>query len=102
MSRGQAHMSSKSPLSPFPGNSSAVVTGSASGIGRKIALALAESGCRVTACDINTSGLDALADEARRAGLDIAPRPLDITRVEDIQGFTDQLHGNSPRSGGRG
>jgi len=84
-------MSSVSPLSPFPESSSAVVTGGASGIGRKIALTLAESGCRVTACDINTGGLDSLADEARRAGLDITPRPLDITRLKDVQEFTNQL-----------
>ena len=42
-----------------------VVTGAASGMGRYFALALAEGGAKVAACDINPEGLESLRAERR-------------------------------------
>ena len=42
---------------------SAIVTGSASGIGREIALTLAANGAAVTVADINLNGAETVAGE---------------------------------------
>jgi len=78
-------------LSSLLEGTSAVVTGSASGIGKKTAMVLAESGCRVIACDINSNGLDSLTDEARGVGIEIIPWVLNITKIDDIERFTNYL-----------
>ena len=60
----------------------ALVTGAASGIGRACALALAESGARVTAVDLDAEGLGALAAQSPL----IAARPCDLA---DLDGLAD-------------
>jgi rhamnose utilization protein RhaD (predicted bifunctional aldolase and dehydrogenase)/NAD(P)-dependent dehydrogenase (short-subunit alcohol dehydrogenase family) len=52
-----------------------VVTGAASGIGRRIALTLAEQGASVVAADLDDTGLATLAEEAENAGW---PRPVTV------------------------
>jgi acetoacetyl-CoA reductase/3-oxoacyl-[acyl-carrier protein] reductase len=57
----------------------AVVTGAANGLGRAIAIRLAEDGNRIAAADRDEAGLAALADIVRQAGGEIATWGGDLT-----------------------
>lgn len=57
----------------------ALVTGAASGIGRTTAALFAAEGARVAATDVTAPALEALAAEARAAGSDLRPWPMDVT-----------------------
>ena len=63
----------------------AVVTGGASGIGRAIALRLAEEGVQPVIFDLNDEGAEAVAEEARAAGGMAASRRCDITDYAAVQ-----------------
>ena len=70
----------------------AVVTGSESGIGRAIAVALAEQGCDVGITWYRDESMaHATADEVRRAGRAAEVRHLDLTRLPDSAGVIDGL-----------
>src|SRR5919109_925582 len=66
---------------------SALVTGAASGIGRAIALKLADEGVRLFLVDINEIGLESVANDARLAGVDILVNNAGIT----YYGHTEQM-----------
>ena len=57
----------------------AIVTGGASGIGRAIALRLAEEGARPVIFDLDAAGAEKVAAEARAAGGTCAARRCGIT-----------------------
>lgn len=59
---------------PFSGTIQ-IVTGAASGIGRRIALTLAEQGASVVAADLDGAGLEALSQEIEEAG---GPTPVTV------------------------
>lgn len=61
----------------------AVVTGSASGIGRAIAAGYAREGAQVVLLDINEQAAEDAAEEMRRAGGRASSYRLDVTRRED-------------------
>ena len=63
----------------------AVVTGGASGIGRAIALRLAEEGVQPVIFDLNDKGAEAVAEEARAAGGMAASRRCDIADYAAVQ-----------------
>lgn len=63
----------------------AVVTGGASGIGRAIALRLAEEGARPVIFDIDAAGAAAVAEEARSGGGQAASQACDITDYGSVQ-----------------
>lgn len=64
-----------------------IVTGGASGIGRATALLLAERGAKVVVGDVDRSGGQSLADEARGRQLDIRYVHLDLTDAESAREF---------------
>ena len=66
-------------------NKIAIVTGGASGIGRAIALRLAEEGIRTIIFDIDEVGAARVADEARAGGGKISVRACDITDFAVVQ-----------------
>ena len=62
----------------------AIVTGGSRGIGRAIALALADEGCRVAICARGEDALRATEAELRARGVDALGVMADVSRVEDI------------------
>jgi NAD(P)-dependent dehydrogenase (short-subunit alcohol dehydrogenase family) len=73
----------------------AIVTGSESGIGRAIAVALAHQGCDlgITWYREETQG-EATAAEVRRLGQRAEVRHLDLTRLPEAAGVIDELAGS--------
>ena len=62
----------------------AVVTGAASGIGRRIALGLAEAGANVGLLDLSGSDLEGTAKEIEALGRRALALPADVTSADDL------------------
>lgn len=72
---------------------SAVVTGSSSGIGRAIALALAAAGSRVFVHSRrNVTGLQAVVEELRQAGAEPASKICDLTDSQTHAALIDEVN----------
>ena len=69
----------------------ALVTGAAQGMGRAMALALAEAGADLLIADINTDGLNATADSARELGARALPVTCDVTDTQQIRAMFEEL-----------
>lgn len=67
----------------------AIVTGAGSGIGRELALALADAGCKVVITDIVQERIDGVLEELRGKGAEAGGYRVDHTRLEDVQAFAD-------------
>jgi NAD(P)-dependent dehydrogenase (short-subunit alcohol dehydrogenase family) len=63
----------------------AVVTGAGRGIGKGIALTLAEAGANIVALARTTTEINALADEVRKMGKECLPIQTDVTKLEEVQ-----------------
>jgi NADP-dependent 3-hydroxy acid dehydrogenase YdfG len=64
-----------------------LVTGASSGIGEAAARLLVKQGHRVVLGARRTDRLEALADELRSSGGQVAFRSLDVTRLDDVREF---------------
>jgi short-subunit dehydrogenase len=69
----------------------ALVTGSASGIGRALALELARQHVDLFLVDLDHERLAEAADEVRQHHPQVTAHVADLTRTEDIQGIVDRL-----------
>jgi short-subunit dehydrogenase len=86
----------------------AIVTGGSSGLGRAIALALAERGANVVIAARGAEKLEQAAAELRAGGAQVLAVPTDITRQQDVErllaatlerfGRLDMLVNNAGRS----
>lgn len=63
-----------------------IVTGAASGLGRCFSLELARAGASVMACDIDSEGLEALAEEAEG---EFATHVADVSSEDDVIALVD-------------
>ena len=83
----------------------AIVTGAASGIGRRTVSLFAEEGARVVVADLDQQGAEAVAEEIRAGGAEALARRVDVSREEDVAdmvaaavaeyGRLDILHNNA-------
>lgn len=73
----------------FYSGKTAVVTGAGSGIGRALALALADAGCKVVVTDIVQERIDAVVDEPKGKGAECGGYRVDHTKLEEVQAFAD-------------
>ncbi|HTR07880.1 MAG TPA: 3-hydroxybutyrate dehydrogenase [Paraburkholderia sp.] len=69
----------------------AVVTGAASGIGKQIALTLAQAGAAVAIADLNQSGADAVAEEIKGAGGKAIGVAMDVTNEDAVNQGIDRV-----------
>lgn len=63
----------------------AIVTGAGKGIGKSIALALAEEGANIAAVDINLQDVETVSNEIIQSGFVSTAISCDISRVQDIE-----------------
>lgn len=75
----------------------ALVTGGSRGIGRAIAVALAEQGVDVAICGRTEETLASTAEEIRAQGVQAWPIVADVSRLEDIQAFVAEAVGEAGR-----
>jgi short-subunit dehydrogenase len=71
--------------------SKAMVTGAASGIGRCIALTLADEGADLYLIDINDENLQATAQEARRRSVEVVTRTCDLSQPAEVSAASNFL-----------
>jgi NADP-dependent 3-hydroxy acid dehydrogenase YdfG len=68
-------------------NSVAVITGAATGIGRALALRLADEGASLSLADINKQALDAVAQGLRAKGCDVSAHAVDVADRRQVEAF---------------
>src|SRR3546814_2327621 len=69
----------------------AIVTGAASGIGRRCAERFAEEGAQVVIGDIDIEGANSTADQIVRNGGKAFALPLDLADEDSVRGFYEQV-----------
>ena len=69
----------------------AIVAASSKGLGKAVALGLAEEGVRLTICARGKDSLDKTAEEIReRTGVEVLALQADVSRIEDIKNIVSE------------
>ena len=83
-------------------NTVAVVTGAASGIGRALAVRLAQEGAQLAICDVNEADLKETArmalEKAGQPGVKITTHVVDVSDRERMAAFVDEVVGEHGRA----
>ncbi len=69
----------------------AVITGAGSGIGRSLALALADKGCRLALSDINETGLEESVRLVSERGARVSGHVVDVAQRADMERFVEAV-----------
>ena len=72
-------------------NKVAAITGAASGMGRELAVELAQRGCHVALSDVNEAGLAETAALAKKHGVKVSTTKLDVSNREAVNAWADQV-----------
>ena len=72
-------------------NKVAAITGAASGMGRELAVELAQRGCHVALSDVNEAGLAETAALARKHGVKVSTLKLDVANREAVFAWANQV-----------
>lgn len=72
-------------------NSTTIITGAASGIGRELAFQAAAKGSRVIAVDINPTTLQETAVLAEKGGLSVETHLVDVSKPDEIEAFAQKI-----------
>jgi NAD(P)-dependent dehydrogenase (short-subunit alcohol dehydrogenase family) len=75
----------------------AVTTGAGSGIGRAIALSLAQRGCHLALADVNPAGLAETAEMAAKHGVRVSQHVLDVASREAVAALPAAVHATHGR-----
>jgi 3-oxoacyl-[acyl-carrier protein] reductase len=68
----------------------AIVTGSGKGLGRVIALTLAEEGTRTVVSDVDDQAMESTAEEIRRLGREALAAQADVTRRDQVEAMVQK------------
>ncbi len=75
----------------------AIVTGASQGIGRAVALGLAQSGAHVALASLNVPGLEKVKSEIEALGRQALVVPMDLLHVSQIRGMASTVHSHFGR-----
>lgn len=93
--RGYAVVASSQPYQKRPmkdfRNKVAAITGAASGMGRTLALQLAQQGCHLALSDVNEAGLAETAQQARQHGVKVTTAKLNVADREAMNAWAEQV-----------
>ena len=76
----------------------AAITGAGSGIGRSLAVKLAQQGCNLSLSDVNEKGLAETVALAQAYGVKVTSARVDVAKLEQMQAWaaaTAKDHGNT-------
>lgn len=68
-----------------------IVTGASRGLGRSMAMALAEAGANVAVVGRNLPALEEVANEMSNLGVKILPVTADVSKLQEIQDMVDKV-----------
>lgn len=72
-------------------NKVAAITGASSGIGRALAIELGRVRCNVALSDIDETGLQDTAEQARKLGVHVTSTVVDVANREAVHAWADQV-----------